>query len=55
MQDKGKELIEKVYRINIDACEQEKAIALKYNDSEMLARVNKSLAYWQAKLEALQH
>lgn len=54
MQDKEKELLEKVYKVNIDACEQEKAIALKYNDSEMLARVNKSLAYWQAKLEALQ-
>lgn len=44
------DLIKAVYQINIEACEKEKEIAIKYNDTEMLNRVNKNLAEWQAKL-----
>lgn len=48
--NKANELLRKVYQVNIDMAEQEKEIALKYNDKEMLARVEKGLAEWKAKL-----
>lgn len=44
------ELLRKVYEINIEYCDKEKEIAVKYNDKQMLDRVNKSRAAWEVKL-----
>lgn len=44
------ELLENVYKINIEYCDKEKEIALKYNDKQMLERVNRSRAAWEEKL-----
>lgn len=51
--DNPKELLKEVYKVNIDACKQEIAIAEKYDDKEFLARAKKNLQQWQEKLDNL--
>lgn len=49
--DKLTEMIKEIYKVNIDACRQEVAIAEKYNDQDFMNRAKKNLKEWQEKLD----